>query len=164
MMQLAVKSCKRCGTSADLKDWLEGVELTMKATCLHHGTDVPHSLGVWEAVCMRCFHQCDEFTLPTCHMTVCTAHATCFDLHFMSVTFRLQGMRSAEEQMVAADQRTSQYRGFGTASSLLGYAASMMPVGGDVLNLSNSVGAALWAADIETKEKGRVFVGKRKAS
>ncbi len=67
-----------------------------------------------------------------------------------------QGLVTPLEQEIVAQQRSAEYRSFGTVAALLGYVADMIPCAGAVLELGNSVGAALWAEELE-KKGGRMF-------
>lgn len=58
-----------------------------------------------------------------------------------------KGIEDPDEQAVVAESRAGEYRSFGTMAALL----SQVPLFSYLLGLSNSVGAALWAADVEKK-------------
>ena len=73
-------------------------------------------------------------------------------IHLLSQYWTSKGLASPEAQKVVASYYVTDYRAFGVVASLLGY----IPVLNWFLCLSNSVGAALWAAQLE-KRKGRLF-------
>lgn len=67
---------------------------------------------------------------------------------FMSQYLRMRGIKSYEEQMAVADSHKLAYRQFGIAAALL----SAVPVASWAFAFSNTVGAALWAADLEKRK------------
>ena len=66
---------------------------------------------------------------------------------FISHYLRLRGLKSDEEQMAVAETHKLAYRQFGIAAALL----SAVPVASWGFAFSNTVGAALWAADMEKR-------------
>lgn len=67
---------------------------------------------------------------------------------FMSHYLRMRGLKSYEQQMAVADSHKLAYRQFGIAAALL----SAVPVASWGFAFSNTVGAALWAADLEKRK------------
>lgn len=65
-----------------------------------------------------------------------------------------KGLSSAEEQAAVCQRHRGAYRAFGAVAAGLNY----IPVLSWFLSLSNAVGAALWAADVE-KKGGALFSG-----
>lgn len=66
---------------------------------------------------------------------------------FISHYLRLRGLKSHEQQMAVADTHKLAYRQFGITAALL----SAIPVASWGFAFSNTVGAALWAADMEKR-------------
>ena len=60
----------------------------------------------------------------------------------------MRGLKSYEQQMAVADSHKLAYRQFGIAAALL----SAVPVASWGFAFSNTVGAALWAADLEKRK------------
>ncbi len=67
---------------------------------------------------------------------------------FMSNYLRMRGVKSYDQQMAVADSHKLAYRQFGIAAALL----SAVPVASWAFAFSNTVGAALWAADLEKRK------------
>ena len=67
---------------------------------------------------------------------------------FMSHYLRMRGIKSYEQQMAVADSHQLAYRQFGIAAALL----SAVPVASWGFAFTNTVGAALWAADLEKRK------------
>ncbi|KAL0039966.1 hypothetical protein WJX79_000557 [Trebouxia sp. C0005] len=67
---------------------------------------------------------------------------------FMSNYLRMRGIKSYDQQMAVADSHKLAYRQFGIAAALL----SAVPVASWAFAFSNTVGAALWAADLEKRK------------
>lgn len=68
---------------------------------------------------------------------------------FMSHYLSLRGIKSYEQQQAVADTHKLAYRQFGIAAALL----SAIPVASWAFAFSNTVGAALWAADMEKRNE-----------
>ena len=67
---------------------------------------------------------------------------------FMSNYLCMRGIKSYDQQMAVADSHKLAYRQFGIAATLL----SAVPVASWAFAFSNTVGAALWAADLEKRK------------
>ena len=68
-------------------------------------------------------------------------------LPFISHYLRLRGLKSYEQQIAVAETHKLAYRQFGITAALL----SAIPVASWGFAFSNTVGAALWAADMEKR-------------
>lgn len=68
---------------------------------------------------------------------------------FMSHYLSMRGIKSYQEQQAVADTHKLAYRQFGIAAALL----SAVPVASWAFAFSNTVGAALWAADMEKRDE-----------
>ncbi|KAL3152798.1 hypothetical protein ABBQ38_012379 [Trebouxia sp. C0009 RCD-2024] len=68
---------------------------------------------------------------------------------FMSQYLRMRGIESYQEQQAVAEAHKLAYRQFGIAAALL----SAIPVASWAFAFSNTVGAALWAADMEKRDE-----------
>lgn len=68
---------------------------------------------------------------------------------FMSHYLRMRGIKSYQEQQAVANSHKLAYRQFGIAAALL----SAVPVASWAFAFSNTVGAALWAADMEKRDE-----------
>ena len=68
---------------------------------------------------------------------------------FMSHYLRMRGIKSYQEQQAVADTHKLAYRQFGIAAAFL----SAVPVASWAFAFSNTVGAALWAADMEKRDE-----------
>ncbi|KAF5391237.1 hypothetical protein D9757_003019 [Collybiopsis confluens] len=63
--------------------------------------------------------------------------------------FQLKGM-SAQDRQAAVNRNQGAYTAFGAVALAL----NLIPIGGLVLNFTSAVGAALWASDLEMKNRG----------
>ena len=68
---------------------------------------------------------------------------------FMAQYLKLRGVKSHSERQAIADSHKLAYRQFGIAAALF----SAIPIASWGFAFSNTVGAALWAADIEKRQE-----------
>ena len=68
---------------------------------------------------------------------------------FMAQYLKLRGVSSHSEQQAIADSHKLAYRQFGIAAALL----SAIPIASWGFSVSNTVAAALWAADMEKRQE-----------
>ena len=67
---------------------------------------------------------------------------------FMSYYLRMRGLKSFAEQQAVADTHKLAYSQFGVMAALL----TSVPIASWAFVFSNTVGAALWAADLEKRD------------
>lgn len=68
---------------------------------------------------------------------------------YMAQYHKLRGLKSSSERQAIADSHKLAYRQFGIAAALL----SSIPIASWGFAFSNTVGAALWAADLEKRNE-----------
>lgn len=84
---------------------------------------------------------------PSKHTYIHLPHPRAEATHLHSHWYDRKGLTTAAEQDVVASNRSLEYRMFGLTACTL----NLFPVLNLFTNLSNSVGAALWAVELEKR-------------